>query len=300
MKMMISGIIVMIFFVSCSNSSSDKFISPDGLEVAQQVGDFMASVDEFGAGTPSISSIEKSVERHFRQYSPADIEPTLIARLLLPEAWAASCSTMSFSNCGTTAANARRKNFSGCTIGSMTFGGTSTLQWASASACLLATASETITSVPSITATGRLGATLSITKTGAVGQRLTLVSAAAPKVFSLSSDGINRKFTGASAVVLMDLTSQTTSAITVTGADRPGRVLNGGELRVVNNRSSISCTYVPSAITWVADCNCPTMGTWTGSCSDGNSSSIQLTGCGTATVQFDTAQSSISFDRCGT
>lgn len=281
--------------VSCKAKDGAGSISTEGLEVAQQVGDFMASTDEYGAGTSSIALNEKEVRRYFAKYAPNEISDNLFSRLLLPEAWAASCAVVGFGGCSS---SRKVKTFSGCTVGSATFNGTVTLEWNQGS-CAITAINDYATRSPNLTVTGRLGSTLSITKTGTDGQRLLLAASGPPKVYNFTSDGINRKFTRADNTVMMDFTTTTVSAITVTGGDRNGRKMTGGSIQVRNNINSVTCTYSPNNITWVSDCNCPVSGSWSGSCSDGNTASVELNGCGTATVNFDDTSESITFDRCG-
>lgn len=286
--------VVLCFLMSCKGSSDSDVITEEGLEFAQQVGDFMTSIDEFGGNDRIITSLDRmDAERDFRRYSPRDIEPSLISQLLLPEVWAATCSSQTYNGCGS---GAQTKNFAGCTVGSLTINGTVTLQWNPNTACAMSAPSHYVTRKPTLTSTGRLGATLSITAANE-GQRITYLAAGQ---FAISSDGINRKFTSSGGSVLMDFTSRTSANIMLTGTTRQDRVLNGGTLVVVNNRNSAACSYTPSNVAWTnSSCSCPVSGVWSGSCTDGNSSSIQMTGCGTANVQFNGVTSSIKFDRCG-
>ena len=190
-------------------------------------------------------------------------------------------------------------------MGAATFSGDVTLTWGGGTNvdCTLGgTAGTHITRVPNFTATGLRGATLAVTKTGTIGQRVTWNSGASPnRVFTLSNDGINRKFTTASAVVLFNQTTVTSGDITVTGEARTNRVMNGGSLRVTNNLTSVVCSYVPTNVTWAGTtCNCPTSGSWAGSCSDGKTTTLNITGCGTASYTEGTTTQTVTFDRCGT
>jgi hypothetical protein len=51
-------------------------------------------------------------------------------------------------------------------------------------------------------------------------------------------------------------------------------------------------------VSWTSSCNCPSSGSWSGSCSDGNSFSISITGCGSANLTLGEESSSVLFDRC--
>lgn len=280
--------------ISCKGKSDGGLISSEGLEIAQQVGDFMVSVDEFGAGNSSIALQDKSIRTYFDRYAPNEMSESLFSKLFLPEAWAASCSAATYSNCS---GSQRVKNFTNCTVGSATFSGSVTLNWSTA--CSIASVGQYATRNPNLTVTGRLGSTLKITKTGTDGQRLQMAAAGPPKVYNFTSDGINRRFTDANNSVRMDFTTTTVSPITITGGDRNGRVIANGSIQIRNNINSVTCTYSPNNVRWTSDCNCPVSGSWSGSCSDGHTASVVLSGCGTATVSYDDVSESITFDRCG-
>lgn len=287
-----------LFFISCSKITSEA--ETDIQENAQQVGDVMASVDEAGgsAGAINTASIKKSVEKTFARYAPDEMADELFAQIILPKAFAASCSGVDLSSCDSTSGTAsiRKRTFNDCLVASASFSGDVTFSWSNTAACSMQANGERVTRSPNFKVTGRRGATLNVTKTGTDGQVLTRTSAS---VFSFTNDGINRKFTNTVGSVIFDHTTSTTAAITVTGASRNGRVLSGGTLRVRNNITSTTCDYSPTAVTWNGTCNCPVSGSWAGSCSTGKTTNISITGCGTATYTEGTTTENISFDRCG-
>ncbi|MCM0605615.1 MAG: hypothetical protein KA715_05950 [Xanthomonadaceae bacterium] len=270
-------------------------------ETGQQVGDAMASIDEGGGSTSGTFAYQQNIEsakRTFARLSPADIEPTLLDKLVgsvypIQSAHAGLCSLEStFSSC---ASNVMTRTFSGCTIGAATVTGTVALNFTDAAVdntCSLASVGHAVARTPAFVITGRRGATLTVSKAGTNGQVLTKGSGS---TFTFSNDGIRRAFSGAAT---FDFTTQTTSSITVTGTSRSGRVMTGGNLRVTNNTTSVTCDFVPTNVTWVATCNCATSGSWAGTCSDGKTSSLSITGCGTATVTLGTSSTSVTFDRC--
>lgn len=301
MLKLVPALLLLAGFWACNKNGEGSTISNEALEVTQQVGDFMASVDEFGGNTHNITSLEKSIRRDFERHAPGELfRENLMAQLLLPEAWAASCSTAAtYSACSS---EKMTKTFSACTIGQATFNGTIALAWSNSSTCTLGSSiGAYITRNPNLTVTGRLGSTLTIAKTNVTGdgQKLELSTSGSPKTYFYTSDGIDRKFTNSEGRVTMNFTSSTNSAITITGGDRVGRKMSGGAFRVVNNINNVSCNFAPTDVTWTADCNCPTSGTWAGSCSDGYTVSVSMNGCGTATVTYDDVSESIQFDRCG-
>ena len=268
-------------------------------EMAQNIGDSMASVDESaGDSSGDIASYHEAARKTFARLAPNDqIDSGLLANILLPKAEAISCFGYGFGGC--TSGNTITRDFNGCTLGFARFTGTVTLTFSNVCGSLAQT--ESITRVPNFTVTGRRGATLTVTKTGTIGQRIERkADVGADKVFEFTNDGINRKFrTTELNAVIFDQTTVVSSPITVTGASRAGRVMSGGSLRVTNNLTSVSCTYVPTAVTWAAGCNCPVSGSWTGTCTNSNSSTLTITGCGTGSFTDGTFSGSVTFDRCG-
>jgi hypothetical protein len=269
----------------------------DNEEVGQQIGDVMASVDESGGTTGSLAYWE-GAKKTFERLAPAEVHDTLLESWFSPTAYAATCS--SANTFGSCTSNVITRTFGDCTIGGATFSGTVTLTWSSgASSCAMTATTQNVIRVPAFTVTGRRGATLTVSKSGTVGQRLTWSSGSgSSKVFAFSNDGIRRVFTNARGTTMLDYTTQTTSDITVTGTSRTSRVMSGGSLRVTNNSSSVTCDYVPTDVTWVSTCNCPTSGSWAGSCSDGKTTTLTLTGCGTGTLAVGSSSSAMTFDRC--
>ena len=274
MKMRVLFLISCFYFFGCKNETKTDV---DSEETAQQVGDVMASIDEAGGATGSIAQINNSIQKTFARYAPREIENlNPKASFFIPTAEAASCAAgnAGFSSCNS---NAKVRTFAGRTIGAATMSGDGTLQWAGGTNCSLGTSpGSTLTRVPNYSATGLRNAVLSVSKTGTVGQRLTL-TAVSPMTFTFTNDGIKRKFTSGNNTVLFEQTSTVTSAITITGADRSNRVINGGNLRVADNLNLSTCDFTPTNVTWNSTtCNCPTQGSWSGTCSDGTTTTLQL------------------------
>ncbi len=256
-------------------------------ETGQQVGDVMASIDESGGSNSGTYSLNQDVKPLLRVCPNS--EP-LFAKLFLPKADATSCFLAStFGSCGS---GTLVRTFSGCTVGSVTFDGTVTFSF-SDSTCHMNTTGQTVSRNPDFTITGRRGGTLTVSKTGTYGQRVTKTSAG----FNFDNDGIRRVIT-VSGSTKYDFTTQTTSAIAITGTSRSDRVLNGGSLRVTNNLTSVTCDYVPSNVSWTSTCNCASSGTWTGTCSDSTTTTLEITACGSANLTIGSQSQSLSFDRC--
>ncbi len=293
-----------IVFSGCKKAEVDT--SADIQESAQQVGDVMASVDEAGGSTGTIASMkdtermQNSVRQSFVRFAPNEINESAIAQLFLPQANASTCSGAGFAACS---GSSIVRSFNGCTVGTAVFSGDVTLTWSNGNTnCSMgSTPGARITRVPNFTVSGRRSAVLTVSKTGTIGQRIELVTAAgANSVSRFSNDGINRKFTLASTT-LFDQTTATSGDITITGTTRSNRIMSGGSLNVTNNVSAVVCNYVPTNVTWAGTtCNCPVSGSWAGSCSNGKSVTLDITGCGTANYTEGSDTQAVSFDRCGT
>jgi len=296
-------------FSACVPISNTNSTLTDFTEVAQPVGDLSSSIDEMGGDNGAIAYVRP--QDKFYKRSGLSTEGTYLAWLNpIQRAYAAACSaTGTFGSCsnGGSSTSTIIRTFGGCTIGNATLEGTVDLSWnpgtGTVNNCQMATTGAFIEREPNYTVTGLRGANLAVTTTGVHGQEITWTSGTGnpgdPKIFSFTNDGIERKFTNASSVVIFDHTTETTSAITVTGSSRSSRVLSGGSLNVIDNLTGVTCTIVPTAVTWSSlTCNCPISGTWSGTCSDSNSYSLSLTGCGTGTLTYGTNTQSVTFDRC--
>jgi hypothetical protein len=289
-KVLILGL-SLVLLGSCGKLQDSETANAE--ETAQQVGDVVASIDEAGGSSGTLAMINHGAERTLKRhgYGPGTVD------FLLPKAYAVTCGAGSFGNCSS---NSIQRNFANCTVGEAVFSGTVTLTWGgNSSNCSLAAANDTITRVPNFTVTGRRGATLSVSKTGQVGQRLTWTSGSGNnKVFSFSNDGIRRVFTLPSGSVLFDHSTSTVQSITVSGTSRSNRTITAGTLRVANNVSGVTCDYTPSSVSWSSGCNCPVSGSWSANCSDGSTSTLTHTGCGTAEFDLGSESTTVEFDRC--
>jgi hypothetical protein len=288
MKYFIS-ILALLALVSCAEEEE----AVDIQESAQQIGDVMASVDESGGTTNGTMVMMESHRRFIAARERAATSGALLflnSLGLLPSAQAVACQDTTFSGC---ASSQKVRDLGGCTIGSATFTGDITLQF-SDSSCVLNSDGDSVDRNPDFTVTGMRGANLSVTRTGTYGQRVTRVTSGN---FTFANDGVRRLFTLAGQT-LFDYTTRTTSPIGITGTSRSDRVMTGGQLRVTNNVSGVNCTYAPTNVTWASTCNCATSGSWAGTCSDGKSTSVLITGCGTGTIAIGEDSESLTFDRC--
>ena len=269
-------------------SGSSEVVLAD--ELARTVGDAMAGIDEVGGATGEIS---------LRTPRPLNSSPHILAfwSRSLPTAQAANCYGQGYSTC---TANFVQRNFNGCTLaGVYVLTGTVDLTWVgSASNCALTGTGGSIRRSPSFTLSGGAGGTLSVSKSGSLGQVLTWVSGSGTnKVFNYENDGIRRVVSNGSRT-LSDVTTTTTSPITVSGTRRSGRLLTGGTLRLTNNLTSETCTLAPQNVQWSAGCTCASSGTWSGTCSSTGNFNLSITSCGGGVVTYNGQNRSVSMDRC--
>lgn len=289
-----------VFITSCRGGAADSATVFDAnTELAQQVGDSMSSVDESAGGSGNFAMMNeiKSAESSIAFFSPTR-SPSKIKLLSesVSTAFAASCFGTGFSTCSS---NTVSRNFSNCTLGSATFSGTVAFSYSgtTAATCKLSVATDAVTRNPNFTISTSYGS-VTASKTGTAGQTLTYVSGtAASKVLSLTSDGLRRVVT-VDGSTKSDITSLTTSAITVTGSDRTTRVMNGGTLRLQNNLTTERCDLVPSAVTWSGTCTCATSGSWAGTCDTKGAFNLAITGCGTANLTVGTETKAVTLTRC--
>lgn len=283
----------------CSGSKTERNGNEPAIEeIGQQMGDVMASIDEAGGNSGSISwqPSDRDFKKTFARLAPGQVDA--VPSLFFPAANATSCSAgTGFGNCSGGLSVTRL--YGGCSVGFATFSGSVTLTWSPGNNCSLAATGNTISRSPNFSVTGRRGATLSVTRSGTFGQKLTWLSGSGgAKGFSFQSDGIRRVF-ASGGTTLFDYTTTTTTNITVTGANRSSRIMSGGNLRVTNNLTADVCDYVPSSVTWSSSCNCAVSGTWSGTCTGGKSTTLNITGCGSGTLIVDGESTPVDFDRCG-
>jgi hypothetical protein len=286
-------------FQACGPAVSDSATTTtdEVTEVGNQISDVSTSVDESGGASGNLAAFQRAMKTYAR-ISPREFQRNGLADFLISRAEATTCSATTFSACS---GNQIVRTFGGCTTYDAIYRGTVTLTWGGASAaCHPTAAGDTITRDPEYTITGPKGGTFLVTKSGAIGERITLsdFAATATRTQTFSSDGIRRVVKTPAGDTIYDYTHSTVSAVTVTGTSRTGRTMTGGTVRVLNNLTGSSCDYSPTAVTWTAGCNCPTSGSWAGSCSDGRSSNLQITGCGTGSVTLGSVTKTVRFDRC--
>jgi len=266
-------------------------------EVASQLGDVMATIDEAGRGTTTIAHYTPA----FNSSSAKNAAVDNLMFALFPQAQAATCNTAEFSGCS---ANSVLRNFNSCTIGGYVLTGSVAMTWTGGSNCEMSGVGQAIRITPSYTVAGN-NMSLSATKTGTYGTTLTWASGSGTtRVLSYVNDGINRSLSF-NGTVLLSLNTRTVTSLTVTGTLRTSRVLSGaaGALEIINATAGETCTFQPVSVAWgSSNCNCATSGQWTGSCTSMGNFSMIITGCGIANLTYTengvAKNQTVSLDRC--
>lgn len=293
-KFLVFGFLVIS--LGCSQKNEEgAFTLSETSGNAQQIGDVLASIDESGGVNGSYAFFDfKGQQKFFARIIPDSHLPSL-SNYFLPSAFAASCAVSN--TWGACTSNVIIRNFNDCTIGTATLSGTVTLTFndgAVNNICAVSADGHSIVRNPDFTLTGQNGAQFVVSKTGTSGQTVTRTSSGN---FQFTNDGIRRVVTF-NGSTLFDATTSTTSPLSIAGNVRNGRVVNGGNIRVTNNLSSVTCDYVPASLTWGSSCNCPVSGSLSGTCSDGRSTSITVTSCGEADITLGSTTEAVTLDRC--
>lgn len=291
--------ILLSLIISCRPVAEVAAEFNTNTELAEQVGDTMSSVDDAAGslGTFAWSKQIQSAQKSIASYQqPKTISKLELLSKSLPMANAASCFGNGFSACS---GGVITRNFNNCMLGSASYSGTVTLTYAgpTSATCKLSAASDTVTRDPNFQVATAVG-TVVVAKTGTNGQMMSYVSGSGTtKVFSMTNDGVRRTIT-VNTVLMYDVTTATTTAVTVTGSDRTNRVLNGGTIRFQNNLTTEQCDISPSAVTWSGTCTCATSGTWTGTCQTKGAFTMAITGCGTANLTIGTETKAVTMNQC--
>ncbi|MBI5493694.1 MAG: hypothetical protein HY904_01630 [Deltaproteobacteria bacterium] len=277
-----------VALVGCGRGKLDQALE-DTEEVAQALGDMMASADESSGENGGTFAFYKAGGVRRMMDTPLD----RLQDAILPSAHAAAC--WGADTFGTCSNSTITRTFGGCTVGLASLTGTVTLTWTGGN-CRLETVGESVTRVPNFTITGRRDATLTVS---GAGQQLTRTGADA---YTYHVSGVSRVLRTAAGATLADVDTRTTADVTVTGTSRASRVMNGGTFEVRHNVAKYTTTLSPANLTWTASCNCATSGSLTGTVTpdDGDAVdvTVTVTGCGTATITADDKSKEVTFDRC--
>jgi hypothetical protein len=288
-----TGILTAVALATLAAGCRKEGVTDQG-QIGAAVGEVMASADESAnSGTTTAMLPALPVLR-----APAELRPPLWRRAmgaltLIPPAYADSCLPVTYSACS---AGVRTATFNGCTVGLVAVDGSVNLTFSDAAACNIATVGDSVNRTGSLTLSA-LGGSLVITAPGG-GQTLTRTATG----FTFAVPGMERVLTLPSGRTLFDISTATTTPLTITGSSRADMVMVGGTLVVTHNLAGYSVALTPDNLAWTPTCNCASSGSLTGTVSggkdDGKSATVTLTGCGTADVTIDGDTESVTMDRC--
>lgn len=239
-------------------------------ELAQESAEVLASVDEFTIQQQSSDVVIQSL----------------------------FCSNKSFDPC---IASARVKNFAGCQRGfGTTVIGMITLNFAGqgSSTCSMNTINDSVTRISNFTLQTARGASFRVTTPiPSTGQVLRRTGASQ---FQFTSSGVRRSYTRPSGELGLDLVTQTTNPLLISGNFRTSRTLVSGALQTTNQITGEVCTFIPNGISWgSSSCNCPSSGMWSVACDTQGSFTISYqAACGEASVVSSTQTLQLQLDRC--
>ena len=205
---------------------------------------------------------------------------------------AGACYPFTFSACS---AGVRTETFSGCTFGRAIVDGSVTLTFSDTAGCGLATG-DSVTRTADFTITGDYGGALAVTSPGG-GQTLTRTATG----FDFAVGGIERVLTGPRGTALFDISTQTTTPLSISTSSG-NFAIEAGTLVITHHLAGYAVSLTPDNLTWTPTCSCAVSGSLSGTVSggkaDGKSATVTLTGCGTADVTIDGDTESVTMDRC--
>jgi hypothetical protein len=262
----------------------------DQAQIGASVGEVMASAYESGTSGMNTAALTPV----FR--TPDQLRGPLWRRAvgaLLPTASAAACFPFAFSACTN---GVRTETFSGCTFGQIAVDGSVTLTFSNPAGCWL-DAGDSVNRLADFTVTGGYGGTLTVTSPGG-GQTLTRTASG----YDFAVGGIERVLAGPRGSSLFDISSETTTPLSITF---PGGnlLITAGTLVITHHLAGYTVSLTPDNLTWGPTCNCAVSGSLSGTVSgggkaDGKSATVTITGCGTADVTVDGDTEPVTMDRC--
>ncbi len=283
------GVMSAVAVAAVGSAGCRKESLSDQGQIGATVGEVMASANESASAGTSTAALTPV----FR--TPDELRGPLWRRAagaLLPSASAAACYPFTFSACSS---GVRTETFSSCTFGSVSVDGSVTLDFSDTAGCALAPG-DSVTRTADFTVTGAYGGTLTVSSPGG-GQTLTRTATG----FEFAVGGIERVLAGPRGTSLFDISTETTTPLSITGSAGTF-VIASGTLVVTHHLAGYAVSLTPSNLTWAPTCNCAVSGSLSGTVSggkdDGKSATVTLTGCGTADVTIDGDTESVTMDRC--
>ena len=275
--------LLLLLCAGCRPLSQDELA-----DVAQAVGELMASVDEAAQGGGFAGLMLRR---------PAAFEPAWHERLLgsaWPSAEAhATCAGLPFSACD---GGVRTRALDGCYLGWGYLEGSVRLRFDDET-CTLGAVGRGVTRTAEVTLRGPRAGTF-LLDAGDGGVRLER----AAEGFTVTVPGFRRRWQREDGTPVSDVRARTLEPLQLGGEARPGRTLTGGVLEV---RDEVSGTTVPlraKGLSWDETCNCARTGAFTGTAAGGRGTvKVELASCGKAQVSLEgAAPTEVILDRCGT
>lgn len=225
---------------------------------------------------------------------------------LIPLAWAASCNVTggtSVTACPGSSPYVKTRTYN-CSYGTATVSGTTVVTYSNAG-CTLGING---TAIREPTLTFRLSSGVIISQSSAAhtdyrgisisgGQKMT--KAGTTRTYDVL--GMRRAVTSNSNDPIVNLSSRTTSAFTVTGSTLSDTVLTSGTLEVTNNSFQYLSTWSAVNVSWSTTCSCPVSGTMEGIFEGALTGIVSITytsTCGKATLTYGGADTSVTLDHC--
>ncbi|MCC7404395.1 MAG: hypothetical protein IT288_08350 [Bdellovibrionales bacterium] len=254
------------------------------------------------SGITAISGVAD--EQNGSSFASYHLKQRTFADLLLPKAYASTCSRAYLSSC---VSGVKSATYSDCDISGtlLSLDGSVTLTY-SDSGCGLASTGNYVTRTYDYTISGPRGGSLHVFSSAQTDYRGNSISGGGKLIKTASGWeiqilGKNKVLQAAGGSTLMNHSVRTLSNISVTGGlDRASRVVNGGQVEVAHNLANFTAIYTPNNLQWSSSCCHPVSGSISISF-DGSvtgTGSIVFNGCGSATISKDDKSRDLSLTYC--
>lgn len=267
----LSAILSSFVFTSCVGAQSADSEIVYSTELAQQVGDFMAMLDEASGASTGTYNFVQSL----------------------------GCAGTGLSACSNSTII---KNYAGCSSNGSTIEGSLTLLYTGTNSgtCQLNTVGDNVDVIPAFNHRTPENNLFEENKIGTYGLRIAYASGSgASRNFTVTAQGVRRIYK-LDGTTKYDVSTFVPTAMTLQKPDRANRTLaSAGTLRFQNSLTGEQCDLVPNAITWSATCTCAVSGSWSGTCQQTGTFNLTLNGCGQATVSLGAEEpKAIQLTRC--
>jgi hypothetical protein len=223
-----------------------------------------------------------------------------ILELLQPKAYAL-CGRAFSESC---TSSQKSTVYSSCSVGALTLSGTVSLSFTDSS-CLMNSTNDVVTRTYDYTISGPRGGALRLFSSAATDYRGNSISGGGRLTktttgWNVEVLGKNKTLTINSSIIL-NHSIKTLSPVSVTGSlARSSRVLDGGQIEVNHNLTSVTNVITPSNLTYSSGCCHPVSGSLSMSYSGSKSGTATVTynSCGSATITDAGTTSELSMTYC--